>query len=314
MRLSRRPLLSSAGLAVLVLGSSLLAGCDLPPPPPPPALVDAACKGTLVASTPGTVASNEIDELSGLSASRRTTGVWWAHNDSGDSARVFAVGDDGADLGEYTLTGASAVDWEDIAVGPGPVADVSYLYVADTGDNTATRASVQVYRVAEPAVDVNAVPAAPQPLNGVATLTFTYPDGPHDAEALMVDPVSGRIFVVTKDIFGGSLVFAAPANLASGSNTVLTKVATLSLGFLGLVTAADVTPTGDAVALRTYGSVVLYPRPAGSTLEWAFVQTPCNGAVASEIQGEALGFTRDGRGYVTASEGARPALHRFVAP
>ena len=99
----------------------VLVGC-FPPPPPPPAVLDAVCQGTLVASTPGTVASAAVDELSGISASRRTDGVWWVHNDSGDSARVFAVGTDGRDLGEFDLAGTAAVDWEDIAVGPGPVA------------------------------------------------------------------------------------------------------------------------------------------------------------------------------------------------
>jgi hypothetical protein len=174
---------------------------------------------------------------------------------------------------------------------------------------------VQVYRVAEPAVDPStATPGERPPLTGVDTLTFTYPDGPHDAETLIVDPSSGRLLIVTKDVFGESQVFAAPPNLASGSHTVLVQVAALHLGFLGLVTAGDVTPARDVIGLRTYGSVVLYPLPTGATLERAFVQTPCNGAVAPETQGEALGFTRDGRGYVTASEGVSPALHRFLAP
>ena len=80
------------------------------------------------------------------------------------------------------------------------------------------------------------------------------------------------------------------------------------------VTAADVTPAGDFVALRTYGSVLIYPRPAGQSLVAALAQAPCAGATAGEAQGEAIGFTPDGRGYVTASEGASPALHQFHAP
>ena len=131
---------------------------------------------------------------------------------------------------------------------------------------------------------------------------------------LIVDPSDARLLIVTKDVWGDSQVFAAPGNLASGSTTMLTQVATLHLGFLGLVTAGDITPARDVIALRTYGSVLMYPLGATDTLEWAFLQIPCNGAVAPEAQGEALGFTRDGRGYVTASEGVSPALHRFVAP
>lgn len=306
-RYSRRALFG----ALLAVGAAtvLLAGCVQPPRP----VYDAACRGTLVASTPGTVASPAVAELSGISASRLTDGVWWVHNDSGDSARVFAVGSDGRDLGEYTLGGAAAIDWEDIAVGPGPVGGTNYLYVGDIGDNAKTRASIQVYRVPEPAVDTG-VTSPPQTLTGVAKLTFVYPDGPHDAEALLVDPSSGEVFVVTKDFSGVAQVFRAPANLAAGSSTTLTSDGTVSLGSGGAVTAADATPDGDVVGLRTYFSVRLFPRVAGAPLAQAFRQPSCAGATASESQGEALGFTRDGRGYVTASEGAHPPLHRFVAP
>jgi hypothetical protein len=241
--------------------------------------------------------------------------VWWGHNDSGDSARVFAIGTDGRDLGEFRLSGATAIDWEDIAVGPGPSAGVSYLYAADIGDNSRVRPNVVVYRVPEPAVNPGAAaPPPPQVVSGVAAVRLVYPGGARDAEALIVDPVSGQLFVVTKDVSGNAVVFRAPANLAAGSTTTLTQVATVSLGFLGAVTAADVTPAGDVVGLRTYGRVVLFERLPGSPLEQAFSQPACDGATASEAQGEALGFSSDGRGYVTASEGARSPLHRFVAP
>ena len=79
--------------------------------------------------------------------------------------------------------------------------------------------------------------------------------------------------MVTKDLVGGvAQVFRAPANLASGSTTALTQVATVSLGAGRGVTGADVTRAGDVVALRTYLSVVLFPRPAGQSLAQAFAQ------------------------------------------
>src|SRR5690606_12014699 len=88
-----------------------------------------------------------------------------------------------------------------------------------------------------------------------------------------------------------------------------------------LFTGGDVTPDGAFVALRTddflggNGSVVLYPRPAGAGLAAAFGGTPCFGAVGPEVQGEAVGFTPDGLGYVTASDEVRnPPLHRFHTP
>ena len=44
---------------------------------------------------------------------------------------------------------------------------------------------------------------------------LTYPDGPANAETLLAHPESGRLFVATKSVFGGTL-YAAPAALAGG--------------------------------------------------------------------------------------------------
>ena len=128
-------------LAVLVAALWFLAGCSSSPsaspatapttkrpPPPASAVLNAACKGTLVASTSGKIANDQITELSGIVSSRRTNGVWWVNNDSGDSARLFAVGNNGRSLGEFHLAGATATDWEDIGIGRGPKTGVAYLY------------------------------------------------------------------------------------------------------------------------------------------------------------------------------------------
>jgi hypothetical protein len=309
---------------VLVVALCFLAGCRAAskaspsttsttsrPPAPASAVLNAACKGTLVASTPGEIAKNAITELSGLVSSRRTNGVWWANNDSGDSARLFAIGDDGRPLGEFHLAGANATDWEDIGIGPGPKAGVTYLYAADIGDNAKARPSVQLYRVPEPAVDPAKPAAATQTLDGVDTLTLTYPDVPHDAEAFFVDPKTGQLYIVSKEV-GAAAVYRAPAMLVAGSTTKLQSVGTVDTG--PLVTAADITVLGDAIALRTYTSVHVFARTGNTKVEAALAGKPCNGKTAIEQQGEAIGFTRDGRGYVTASEGTHPSLHRFTAP
>jgi hypothetical protein len=316
-RSHRRVATGLAGFAVAVLASA----CLPPPPPATPPVLAAACAHTLVGSTPGIVVSDAIKEASGIAASRRVDNVWWVHNDSGDTARVFAIGTTGQTLGEYSLTGASAIDWEDIAAGPGPTAGVSYLYVGDIGGNVTPRSSVQVYRVAEPLVNPASPLLTPQALSDVATLTLNYPDGSHDAEGLFVDPTTRDVFVVTKDLIGGVAgVYRAPA--PDAGTTAMTKVATVSLGGFQGVTGADITPAGDVIALRTYLGVFLYPRASGTSVAQAFSQSSCTGAAppvnggwpGSEAQGEALGFTRDGRGYLTLSEGVHPPLHRFVAP
>ena len=268
-----------------------------------------------MASTPGTIASSALTETSGLVASRRNANVWYSNNDSGDSARVFALGNDGRDLGQLVFSGADAVDWEDVSVGPGPVEWVSYLYAADIGDNNKVRTSVQVYRVQEPAVDATAATPVTQTLTGVDRLTFVYPDGPRDAEGFFVDTTNGELYVVSKDLFGGvARVYRAPANLPAGSTRTLTFVASVPLGPWQGVTGAGITRAGDVIGLRTYFGVFLYQRTLGQTVAQALGQPSCSGATASETQGEAIAFTPDGRGYRTVSEGAHSALHQFVAP
>lgn len=311
---SRRGRLLAAVVALPAIAAFGLAGCR-------PPVLQAACNGTLVPSTSRPVANPKVVEASGIAASGRVDDVYWAQNDSGNAASVFAVGGDGRDLGEYQLQGATNVDWEDIAVGPGPAAGVSYLYLADIGGNISPRTGVVIYRVPEPLVDRAAAPDQVLVLGGVEALSLQYPDGPHDAEGFVVDPTSGRLYVVTKAL-DRAQVFRAPADLANGSATTLAPVATVTFEHVpGLVTAADVSPRGDTVALRTYTNVLLYQRPEGQPLEAAFSQPVCTGAAPGlgtapdqELQGEALGFTRNGKGYVTVAEGSGQYLHFFTAP
>jgi hypothetical protein len=275
------------------------------------ALLAAVCDGTATVTDAGTLTSSATTELSGIAASRANPGVWWVHNDSGDSARVFAISDTGSVLATVELDGAPAPDWEDIAVGPSDdgVAGSATVYVGDIGDNGRSRSSIAVYRFAEPEVDATTPDAT---IDVPADrLTLTYPDGPHDAEALLVDPGTGDLVIVTKDwtLRGHSNVYRAPAGLAAGSSTVLELVAELELPVGTLVTAADVSPDASVVALRSYGGIALYPRPAGQPVWAAFDETPCDGPRPMELQGEAIAFSADGASYATIAEGASPTLH-----
>jgi hypothetical protein len=87
-----------------------------------------------------------LTEISGIAASRKFSDVLWAHDASGDSARVFAMATDGTHLATFNLSGATNVDWEDMAIGPGPVAGIDYLYFADTGNNWTRRGRTRPWR------------------------------------------------------------------------------------------------------------------------------------------------------------------------
>src|SRR5215813_5369486 len=128
----------------------------------------------------GTIQNASIREASGIAASRMNPNVLWTQNDSGNAAQVFAMTPAGTNLAAYTLTGTTNRDWEDIAVGPGPVVGQQYLYVGEIGDNNAAYPSVAIYRVPEPVVSDVQSPVNTN-LSGSVKFTFTYPDGARDA-------------------------------------------------------------------------------------------------------------------------------------
>jgi len=159
-------------------------------------------------------------------------------------------------------------------------------------------------------------PAAVQSV-GADTLHLTYPDGAHDAETLMVDPMTGELIVVTKKITGGTVgIYRAPAGLAAGSTTQLEKVddLTYGTGLVNAVTGGDVAADGSAVVIRTYGFVRVYNRVKQNALWTAFRSTACNAPLPSELQGEAVTFAPDARSLVTVAEGTNQTLHISSLP
>src|SRR5262249_6464597 len=107
----------------------------------------------------GTIKASDAPEVSGIVDGRATPNTFWIHNDSGDSARFFAINHQGTLWGTFLLAGATAVDWEDIAIGA-KSGGGNYLYLGDIGDNDANRPSITVYRTDEPQSTVSAtIPA-----------------------------------------------------------------------------------------------------------------------------------------------------------
>lgn len=240
-----------------------------------------------------------LNELSGLVASRSQPGVLFAHNDSGDTARFFAISAlTGSVQQEFLVQSASNRDWEDIALGP--CSSGTCLFLGDIGDNARVRTDYALYVVPEPMVTSGAmmmnVPSQKLP--------YDYPMGEkHNAEALLVDPHSGRPYIVTKEPNGqSSFVYRFPMPLTPGVSATLELVTTLTVpGPTDLqLTGADVSPCGDAVLLRMYNRLVVQRGDGG--VESAFAGAPTNVPVAQEAQGEAVAFAADGRSYFTASE------------
>lgn len=226
-------------------------------------------------STLCSLQDERLTESSGLAV--LGDGSLVTHNDSGDAARFFVLDRRCRTTAVHTLR-AEASDWEDMARGGGA------LWFGDIGDNAMTRASIGVQRVAERSLRTRggAVPST--------AYSLVYPDGAHDAETLLAQPRTGRLFVVTKAYSGTSLVYAAPEVLGATGPNALVRVGQFQLlpsgttgGPVGPVgqlstTGGDISPRLDRVVVRTYSDA----------------------------------YDRDGTTLLTTSEGAGAPVHRLT--
>lgn len=266
----------------------------------------------------GLIASKDINESSGIVSSRTTPGLYWTHNDSGDGPFVYAIDAKGAHKGVWRVTGASARDWEDIAVGPGPEQGKNYLYLGDIGDNRGARAEIRIYRVPEPSItSPNAASTKTTPVasNDAEVIRLRYPNGANDAETLMVHPQSGNLYIVTKVPLGNPVVYEAKAPLNTRETTTLVRVGEVSLPVLfgGLVTGGDISPDGLRVALCDYQQGYELELPAhGASFNDVWKQTITVVELGDRKQGEAIGYRLDGRALLATSEGKRAPLIQVV--
>ena len=245
----------------------------------------------------GEVQYAPINEASGIAASQRNPDVLWTHNDSGDLNRLYAMDAQGMHLGVYNINGAGARDWEDIAVGPGPEAGVSYIYIADIGDNTAQYLTKFIYRIPEPRVDPDQMPIDTV-LTNIQTIALKYPDGSRDAEALMIDPLTRDLYVISKREANVHVYRLAYPQSTSGINTAA-LVTTLNMAF---VTAADISPNGLEILIKNYNQINYWCRDAQTTVVDALANPPVTVPYVIEPQGEAISWNHNGSGYFTVSE------------
>jgi hypothetical protein len=261
-----------------------------------------------------------IVEASGIGVGIASPGVVYVQNDSGDTARFFALdAQTGATLAVFTVARARNVDWEDLAVAR-DARGVASVWLADIGDNDAARDEIDLYRVGEPIVDrsrrdVAAVTASP------SVWRLRYPDGPIDAEGLAVAP-GGAAYVVTKSILGVSLVYAVPA--APDASHVQTLRAAGRIEFratgtpggpnvLGQLTAtgAALSPDGRTLVVRTYTDAYLWTVTGGNVAA-ALVRPPVRIALPAQPQGEGIAFS--GATVLIDSEGVDSTVYAVPTP
>jgi hypothetical protein len=218
---------------------------------------------------------------------------------------MLAINDGGEQLAVYLLDAACQVtdvhtavvdpyDPEDLAV----AADGT-VWLADAGDNNAGRPTVALIAL--------------RPDGSTSVYRLTYPDGPHDAEALLLAP-DGTPYLVTKEVLGASAVYRPASALVDGGTVATSKVAAVNMTFTGtaggpvgqagqvLVTGGAVARDGSAIALRTYTDAYVWPL-AGSDVAAALAAAPARVPLPESPQGEAISFAADNRNLVVAGEG-----------
>ncbi len=264
----------------------------------------------------GLVTDQAMDEISGLAASRKHPGHYWAINDSGNTAQLHLMDGKGQHQGSVDVVGAQNIDWEDLA--SFELDGRQYLLVADTGDNGGIRQDLALHVFEEP-TDLS------RPATVAWTVRFRWPDGPRDCEAAAVDPVSGEVLLVSKKRVPAEL-FRVPLK-TDGEEAVAEKLGNLSgieqpdAGDLARsplygryrsqVTAADLSPNGRVLAVLNYRSIHFLVR--GRHQDWsAALATPLPHLDLPWIpQAEAIAFSLDGQEMRVASEQLPSPLVRF---
>lgn len=252
----------------------------------------------------GTLDNSEINEASGLVASQVHPFLLYTHNDSGGDPDIYMIDTLGRYQGKIHLEGAENKDWEDIAIGPGKEAGLSYLYVGDIGDNDAKRDIVQVYRFPEPGQLQDEINVKPE------RLTLRYPDGPRDSETLLVDPWNGDLLVLSKRDTSNTLYRAAAGRLDAGE-IILEKVMKLPVT---MAVGGDISADGKQILIKNYWAVYYWEREEGESLTEALKRKPVQLPYKPEPQGEAIGFSANGDRYYTLSESRfriKPVLYQY---
>ncbi|WP_158824779.1 hypothetical protein [Mucilaginibacter lacusdianchii] len=265
----------------------------------------------------GHLQSKEMDETSGIVASDIHPNVYYVHNDSGDTSRFFAITPSGQLKGTFYYQGEpkknnrfNVTDCEDIAIGPGPASGKSYVYIGDIGDNSANRKHITVYRVPEPTLADTAQHVQATPLY------VKYPDGPKDAETMMVDPVEKLIYIVSKRR-SSVTVYTTPLDYKTKDTVTMTS--RCQLHFKGIqplkwIVAGDISKDGQQILLKSYSKVFYWKRNPGEPVWQTMQRKPVILPYEQEYQGEAIGFAPDGKSYYTVSEKAKSPIYHYWIP
>lgn len=243
-----------------------------------------------VAATPSGPSRHEVfafddPAITEASALVVSDGLFMTLNDSGHTGNVFVVDESGSTVG-VTHWKDHPTDTESLAPG-GP----GFVWVADIGDNTSSRSSVEIARVPVGRGDRTVTPT---------TYQLTYPDGATDAETLLRDPRTGRLYIASKNVFGGVL-YAVPEHLDASRPNPMEAIGRV----LPVATDGSFFPDGRHVIVRNYTEAVVYT--------WPSLEPVGSFTLPNQRQGEGISVAPDGKVYVS-SEGPRSPVLEVTLP
>jgi hypothetical protein len=230
-----------------------------------------------------TIEDARITESSGLAVDPAGN-LYWTVNDSGDRGVAYGIGLDGSVQGTLNFR-AQPQDVEAAAV------HEDELYVADIGDNSVQRDFVSVYRFRNPRANGLTVT--------YSAYDFRYPDGPHNAETLLVNE-SGRLFIVTKG--SKARIYQAPAEPDRQEINDLEKVGSAPSN----VTDGTFLPGGDRIALLTYSSV--------EVIDATSYEVVASAPIPDQPQAESLTLSLDQKSLLVGSEGKQSKVYSMPVP
>jgi hypothetical protein len=253
-----------------------------------------------------------MNEISGIATASNKKLFAYLHNDSGDTSRIFAIDNNGKWVTTLYFKGISGkkgvTDCEDIASGKDAYGKGSYIYLGDIGDNGAKRNFITVYRIPEPARI-----RTPSMLLRAQPVFLQYPDGPRDAETLMIDDIDHLLYIISKRQDTVS-IYTSPLLWEANDTIKLQKRGTCY--FTGVkpgkwISGGDISRDGKKVILKSYQKVFYWHRENNEPVWLTLQKTPVELPYKQEPQGEAICFDNKGNGYYTVSEGDHQPVYYY---
>ena len=237
--------------------------------------------------------NRSLEETSGLVASQRYPGFFWAHNDSGHPPELFLLDSAAITRASFRIMNAKNRDWEDIT--RVTIDSTSFLFIGDIGDNERRRGVKIIYCVQEPDdLDASAN------LNPTQILSIRLAGRSRDVEALMADPVTKNLYLVSKREHKVN-VYEIPYPY-SPDTLVVEPLLQLPVSE---ITAADISPDGSEILMKNYTHIFYWIRHPGQSISKALEAPPVILPYEREPQGESIAWAIDGSGYFTISENAK---------